>query len=174
MPDQGRDVGIGYPRQALARRPAGRDGGQAPLDVAVVSSEMRCGQSIEQRAMRGIEIAQSDKMVRERPDLVPGPGVERGEQCRLVDQAGLQGEQAEEEMAVGGDGGHEESPFRETAPDRAGHDGGAQAGEIALLVLSHEAPRHPYAPGRFQCPRAERVFSGGSSMPEPTLIAERF
>ena len=34
------------------------------------------------------------------------PGLEGGDELALVDQAVLQGEQAEEEVAVGGDGGH--------------------------------------------------------------------
>jgi hypothetical protein len=34
-------------------------------------------------------------------------------------------------VAVHGNGGHEEFPFRETAPDRAGHGGGAQAGSTS-------------------------------------------
>jgi hypothetical protein len=55
-------------------------------------------------------------MVGQTAGLVAGPGVERGDELRLLDQPVLQGEQAEEEVAVGGDGGHEESPFRETAP----------------------------------------------------------
>jgi hypothetical protein len=176
MPDQARDVGIGDPRQALARRPAGRDGGQAPFDVAVVSSEMRRGQSIEQRAMRGIEIAQRDKMVREGPGLVPGPGVERGEQRRLVDQAGLQGEQAEEEVSVVGDGGHEESPFREATPDRAAHGGGAQAGgdRIARIIARGAVAsiRRPGSdhPERSAPSRVDRPFLKPRS---PPIVANR-
>jgi hypothetical protein len=38
--------------------------------------------------------------------LVAGPGAEGGDELALVDQAVLQCEQSEEEMAVGGDGGH--------------------------------------------------------------------
>src|SRR4051812_39985514 len=52
----------------------------------------------------GIKVPQGDQMVGERLRLVAGPGVERGDELRLLDQAGLEGEQAEEEMAVGGHG----------------------------------------------------------------------
>jgi hypothetical protein len=40
--------------------------------------------------------------------LVEGPRLEGGDELALVDQAVLQGEQAEVEVALGGDGGHEQ------------------------------------------------------------------
>ena len=41
-----------------------------------------------------------------RPGLVAGPGLEGGDELALVDQPVLQREQAEEQVAVGDDGGH--------------------------------------------------------------------
>ena len=53
-------------------------------------------------------MSQGDQMVSEGSGFVAGPGVERGDELRLLDQAGLQGKQAEEEVAVGG---HEAPPW---------------------------------------------------------------
>ena len=54
----------------------------------------------------GVEVAAGDEVVGQGPGLVAGPGLEGGDELGLVDQAVLQGEQAEEQVAVGGDGGH--------------------------------------------------------------------
>ncbi len=49
----------------------------------------------------GIEVPERDQVVGQGPGLVQGPGLERGEQRRLVDQPGLQGKQPKQEMAIG-------------------------------------------------------------------------
>ena len=85
--------------------------------IAAVGLDVHGRQGLDGGPLGGIEVPLRDEMVGEGARLVAGPGVESGDELRRLDQPGLQGEQAEEEMAVGGDGGHEESPFREAAPD---------------------------------------------------------
>ena len=53
------------------------------------------------------------------PGLVQGPGLEGGDELGLVDQAVLKGEQSEEQVAVGVDGGHG-TGLRDVGPGR-GH-----------------------------------------------------
>jgi hypothetical protein len=93
------DVGIAQAGQALARRLAGGDRGETLLGVAVVAGDVGGGQALQQGAMRRVEVAQGDEMVGQGPGLVPGPGVKGGDQRRLVDQAGLKGQQAEQEVS---------------------------------------------------------------------------
>jgi hypothetical protein len=100
------DLRVAQVGQALARGPGGGDGGEALLRVAGVSLDVQGGQGLDGGSLGGIEVAQRDQVVGQGPRLVAGPGVERGHELRLLDQAGLQGEQAEEEMAVGVRAGH--------------------------------------------------------------------
>src|SRR5262245_25360805 len=96
-------------------------------------------------------------MVGQGTGLVERPRLEGGHELALVDQAVLQREQAEEQVAVSGDGGHGETPGREAAPDPAGHRGGARArGGVAWVALSHEAPWRLY-------PRTDSDRSGRSA-----------
>ena len=57
-------------------------------------------------ALVGVEVATGGEVLGQGPGLVAGPGLEGGDELDLVDQAVLQGEQAEEQVVVGGDGGH--------------------------------------------------------------------
>jgi hypothetical protein len=50
--------------------------------------------------------AATDEVVGQGATLVERPGLEGGDELALVNQAVLQGQQAEEEVAVGGEGGH--------------------------------------------------------------------
>src|SRR5262249_33289030 len=50
--------------------------------------------------------APRDEVVGQRPGLVAGPGLEGGDELALVDQAVLEREQAEEQVAVGVGAGH--------------------------------------------------------------------
>ena len=90
--------------EALAGGLAGGDGGQALLGVAAVLLEVQGDQGLDAGALRGVEVAAGDEVVGQGPGLVAGPGLEGGDELGLVDQAVLQGEQAEEEVAVGGHG----------------------------------------------------------------------
>ena len=80
MPDRHRDLGIGYPGQALARGPAGGYCGQALLDVALMAVHMQVSQRLDGGAAGGIDMPQRDQVVGQGPGLVAGPGVERGDQ----------------------------------------------------------------------------------------------
>ena len=66
--------------------------------------DVRAARASTTEPLGGIEMARRREVVGQGPRLVAGPGVERGDELRLLDQAVLQGEQAEEEMAVGGHG----------------------------------------------------------------------
>ena len=100
------DVGVADAGQALAGRAAGRDGGQALLHVAAVLLEVPCHQGLDGGPVVGVEVAAGDEVVGQGAGLVEGPGLEGGDELALVDQAVLQRQQAEEQVAVGGDGGH--------------------------------------------------------------------
>jgi hypothetical protein len=63
-------------------------------------------QSLEQAALDGIQVAPRDKVVGQAVGLFQGPGLEGGDQLGLVDQADLKGEQSEQQILLGGDGGH--------------------------------------------------------------------
>jgi len=52
-------------------------------------------------ALRGVEVPARGEIVGQRPAAVAGPGPEGGDELVLVDQAILQGEQSEEQVAVG-------------------------------------------------------------------------
>ena len=100
------DIRVAERGQAFAGRLAGRDGGEALLDVAAVLLEVQRRRSPRgqlagsaSRSPRAIEV------VGQAPGLVAGPGLEGGHELALVDQAVLQCEQSEEEIAIGGDGG---------------------------------------------------------------------
>ena len=71
---------------------------QALLDIAAVAGEVGGGQALQQGPMRRVEAAKSDEMVGQGPVPVLCPGVEGGHQRRLIDQAGLQAQQAEQEV----------------------------------------------------------------------------
>ena len=98
------DVRVAELGQALAGRAAGGNGGQAPGRVAAVRLDVQGGQGLDGRPLGGIEVPQGDEVVGQGPRLVAGPGVERGDELLLVDQPGLEGQQAEEKVIVGGHG----------------------------------------------------------------------
>ena len=110
MAERRLDVRVADPRQALARRLAGRDRGQALLDVAAVGFEVDLGQRLQQRPLGGGQVAAGFQVVGQAPGLVERPGLEGGHELALVDDPVLEGEQSEEEMAVGG-GGHGKAPI---------------------------------------------------------------
>jgi hypothetical protein len=65
---------------------------------------MQVGQCLEGCAAGGIDVPERDQVVGQGPQFVAPPGMECGDELRLLNQAGLQCQQAEEEMAVGGHG----------------------------------------------------------------------
>jgi hypothetical protein len=68
--------------------------------------EVACHEGLDSRSVVGIEVATTDEVVGQGAGLVQGPGLEGGHELTLVDQAVLEGEQSEEQVAISGDGGH--------------------------------------------------------------------
>ena len=81
------------------------DGGEALLRVAAVPLEVLGGQRSISPALLGVEVAEGLEVVVQGPCLVAGPGLEGGHELGLVDQADLESQKAEEEVAFGV-GGH--------------------------------------------------------------------
>ena len=96
------NIGVADPRQALLRRFAGGDGGEALVDVAAVGFQMKRGQPLEQRPAGSREIASTFQVIGQAPGFVERPGLERRNELDLVDDTVLEREeQSEEEMAIG-------------------------------------------------------------------------
>ena len=89
------EVRVAQVGQAVADRPAGGDGGEALSHIAAVGLDVHGRQGLDGGPLGGIEVPLRDEMVGEGARLVAGPGVERGDELRRLDQPGLQGEQAE-------------------------------------------------------------------------------
>ena len=98
------DLRVPDRREALERGLAGGDGGQALLDVAAVGLDVQVGQGLDHRPLGVAQVAQGDEVVGQGSRLVAGPGVEGGDELGRLDQAVLQREQAEQEVAFGGHG----------------------------------------------------------------------
>ena len=86
-------------RQALASRPPDRQDGKALLDVAAHGLKMHGGNGLNSGSARGIEVSELDQVVGQLAALIAGPGRECREQRPLVDQAVLEGQQAEKQIA---------------------------------------------------------------------------
>ncbi len=56
----------------------------------------RADQGLDAGSVVGVEITAGDEVIGQGPRLVEGPGLERGDQLALLDQAVLKCEQAEE------------------------------------------------------------------------------
>ena len=108
MAERPLDIRVAEPGQAFAGRLAGRHGGEAFFDVAVLL-DVQGDDRVEAGAGVGVQVTPGDELVGQALGLVARPGLEREDKLALVDQAVLKGEQSEKEMAVGG-GGHDMSP----------------------------------------------------------------
>ncbi len=106
VPEGRLDVGPAGTRETLASRAPDGQGGEALAGVAAEGLDMQAGDGIDGGATRGIEVSEVDEVVGQRPALVASPGGEGRKQRPLVDQADLQGQQTEEEVAFGIHGGH--------------------------------------------------------------------
>src|SRR5262249_31490638 len=53
-----------------------------------------------------VEVTAGGEVLGQGAGLIAGPGLEGGDELALVDQAVLEGEQSEEQVAFGGGGGH--------------------------------------------------------------------
>jgi hypothetical protein len=98
------DLRLAQRRQAGARRSVGGDGGQALLRVTVMGLKVNLGQCVQERPLRGGQVAACLQMVGQALGLVECPGLKGKHELALVDQAVLKREQAEQEMAVRGHG----------------------------------------------------------------------
>ncbi len=137
------DLGLAQLRQAGAGGAVGGHDGQALLDVAAVPCEMPRRQRLDGGAVFVVQVAACLQMVGQAPGLVAGPCLEGGHELALVDQAVLEREQSEEEMAVGG-GSHG------TAPNSGGRSGAGPSLGAGPGITSHRAdycnsamPLHP-------------------------------
>ena len=74
------------------------------------------GQGLQQGPLGRSQVPAGFQVVGEAPGLVERPRLERGHELALVDEAVLKGEQAEQEMTVGGV--HGETPGRDGVPAR--------------------------------------------------------
>ncbi len=84
---------------------AGSDGGEAALGLAVVGLEVDRGDGLDSRALPVGEVAERDEVIGQRLGVVGGPSPQAVRELVLVDQAILEGEQSEEQVAiVGGHG----------------------------------------------------------------------
>ena len=76
-------------------------GGQAALDRAALALDMLPDQAVDQGTLLDVEAATIGEQVGDGPGPVTTPDPEGGEELVLVNQAGLQREEAEEQVAVG-------------------------------------------------------------------------
>ena len=107
MAERGDDVDIARRDEAGDDRARGRDGREALLDVIAMPFQMLGGEPFQECPIVGVDGSLDQEDLGDRSALVSRPGVEGGHEYRLVDHAVLQGEQAEEEVAVGRHGhGH--------------------------------------------------------------------
>ena len=67
---------------------------------------MQTGNGLDNGPTRRVEMPEFDKVIGQEPVLVARPRSECREQRPLIDQAVLQGEQAEEKVALSINGGH--------------------------------------------------------------------
>ncbi len=97
--------------------------------VAAQDLKMHQDDGLDGGSPRGIEAAEVDEMVGQGPALVARPGGECRKQPPLVDQAVLEGEQAEEQVTRGvgrlrhGSGSQSQSVQGGTVPLRPGRAG---------------------------------------------------
>ncbi len=101
------EVGVVNPGQALAGGAPGGEGGQALPHIAAVHLQVQTDHGLDAGALVRVEVAAGGEMVGQRPVLVERPGLEGSDELDLANQAVLQGQQAEEQVTFGGDGGHE-------------------------------------------------------------------
>ncbi len=145
------DFGVADPGQALLRRPTGRDPGQGFPHVATVAIEVPRDQRLDRRAVVRVEVAARLQVIGQAPGLFESPGLERGHELALVDQAILQCKHSEEELSVGGSG-HLGVPDDNAGPNAPSHgtstDRDMEA-NVASDVLSRErtGPSIPHRTG---------------------------
>ena len=101
------DLGVADGGERCAGGRCCGDGGEAPLGAAAVLFQVPGHQRLDDGPVVGVEMAHGDEVLGQRPALVERPGLEGPDEPGLVDQAVLQGEQSEEEIAIDIGGGHD-------------------------------------------------------------------
>ena len=113
---------------------------------------MQGGDGLDGGAARGIEVAEVNEVVRQGSGLVAGPGGKGREQRALVDQAVLEGQQAEEQVAGRvarwGHGGASRSIRGGTVPRRCGRTGTDRLSPQVGIRLNRTGWRSSRQPGR--------------------------
>ena len=104
-----------------------------PFDVLV-------DEQFQERPIIGVDGSLAKEDLGDRSVLVARPGVEGGDQRRLIDHASLQGNEAKEEIAIGGHG-HARAPGPHVLPASFDDDQGTSARAcVATEGLSHFGP----------------------------------
>jgi hypothetical protein len=113
VPDGGRDVGqaglqVGVDDllQLVADRGQRADGGQALLGIVVVPGQVPRDQGGQQLVLLGRERLVVEQDLADGPRLIEHPVIEGAEQLAAVDEVVLQGQDAEQQVAVAGSVGH--------------------------------------------------------------------
>ena len=144
------DVGVADAGEALARRAAGADGGQALLGAAAMLLEVPGDEDFDGTAIVGIKHAAIDQVPRDRPSLVATPDPEGVDELILVDQPILQRQQSKKKVAVGtrlGHGRASKVAWREQSP-RANPRRSAEATVPRRYNVSHFSPNIIWAQRR--------------------------
>ena len=96
------DLVIAHRGEHRAGGRARAQGGEAPLGTSVVGLQVDRGDRLDSRALPLAEMAQGDEVIGQRLVLIGGPGPHAVGELGLVDQVVLEGEQSEEQVAIGG------------------------------------------------------------------------
>ena len=74
---------------------------ETAVGVVAVELEMFGNQGVQKLMAAGVELALLDQDAAKRLRLLVGPDVERGQQCRAIDEVVLKGQDAEQQVAGG-------------------------------------------------------------------------
>jgi hypothetical protein len=149
LSERGVDLRVTELSQALAGGRADAEGGQAPLGVAAVAPEVLEDQSLHQGQAVGRQGALLGQDRGHGSVSGLGPGMEGSHELSLVDQPGLERQQAEEEVARGVGVGHvmgllDVGPGRgHSVPDEESRRSGRDPHR-----LDYRRTDHPMQPGR--------------------------
>jgi hypothetical protein len=151
------DRGVAQRGERFAGGPPGGDRGEALRGVPAVLLQVQGDHRLNAGTLVGVEVAAGGEVLGQGAGLVAGPGLEGGDELALVDQADLQRQQAEEEVAIGGDGGHGAVlPEARRAVGVRPQTPGPPQGCTGTVGLSHAGSAHAAPHGRSNLPRVRR------------------
>ena len=104
----GVDLRVAESGQLIAGGAADGDRRQTVLGVATMLLQVQRDHRLDAGSLLGVEVTMADEVNRQRSALIAGPRLKGGHELHLIDQAVLEREQAEEQVARG--------------VDRTGHD----------------------------------------------------